>query len=195
MALIALDETKTFLGVTGSADDTLLNGIITRVIDFIEVQTGRYFDEDASHTEYFDGNATDTLYLNEPATSITSVHYRNYPGDTWTEITAGADDGFELRDRMLIRKGYYSWQVGVEYRVIYAFGYATGPEDVRQLAMDLVKMKYGEAKIDANAGALQSYRIGDTAWTRALGISNDSLMSIPWVAETISYWRGRRWVA
>lgn len=195
MALIATAETKTYLGVTGSADDTLIEGIIARVIEFIEAQTGRYFDEDAAHTEYFDGNGTDELWLREPADSITSVHYRDYPGDTWTEITAGAEDGFEIRDRTLIRKGLRAWDFGREYRVIYQFGYATGPEDVRQLALDLVKLKYGEAKIEASTGAYDSYQIGDTRWTRrdaSSGMSDSALLAVPFVAETIGHWRGMK---
>lgn len=200
MALIALAETKEWIGVTTTDDDALLTALITRVVAFLEVQTGRHFDASASHTEYLDGNGSDELYINEPADTITSVHYRSYPGDSWTEITAGDADGFEQQGRKLLRKGMHRWARGYEYRVIYDFGYATGPEDVRQLALDLVKLKYGEAKIDAQAGAFDSYQIGDTSWRRGDSgggtMSDSALMSVPFVAETIAHWRGiRRGVA
>ncbi|KKK47212.1 hypothetical protein LCGC14_3157500, partial [marine sediment metagenome] len=126
MALIDLVETKTWLKVTTSADDALLTALIARVTEFIEVQTGRFFAESAAHTEYFPGTGTLELWLNEPADTITSVHERSYPGDTFTEIVAGDSDGFELRGRRLLRKGLSRWIRGREYRVIYAFGYATG---------------------------------------------------------------------
>lgn len=187
MALIGLSETKEWLGVKTTADDDLLAALIKRVAQFIEAQTGRFFDISTSHTEFVPGNGSGELWLNEPADTITSVHERAFPGDPFTEIVEGDSDGFEIRGRRLLRKGRARWNWGREYRVIYPFGYATGPEDVRQLALDLVKLKYQER--DTNL-SLQSFQIGDTRWTRAL--SDDALMAVPFVAETIGHWRGLR---
>jgi hypothetical protein len=193
VALIALAETKTWLGVSGSDDDALLTALIARVVAFLQVQTGRYFGESDSHTEYLPGTGTADLWLNEPADDITSVHERSYAGETWSEITEGDDDGFELRGRRLLRKGWASWSRDREYRVIYEFGYATGPEDVRQLALDLVSLKYSEHDTASEAASdLKSFQIGDTRWEKAIGADDASLARIPWVAETLAHWRGLR---
>lgn len=187
MALITLAETKTWIGVPGAADDALLTALIVRVTEFLQVQTGRYFGDPIEHTEYLDGAGSGVLWLNEPAVTMTSVEERSAVGDAWTAIPTGDVDGWEQRGRMLIRKGGMRWSSGTEYRVIYDFGYATGPEDIRQLALDLVKLKYGEREYYTG---LESYQIGDTRWTRALG--DEALSGVPFVAETLAHWRGMR---
>lgn len=187
MAVISLAETKEWLDVTNTDDDTLITALIERVSEFIENQTGRFFGTATAHTEHLPGTGTNELWLNEPADTITSVEERSFPGDTWTTITEGDDDGFELLGRRLLRKGGARWIQGRQYRVIYQFGYATAPEDIRQLALDLVKLKYGEAQLEYSN--LQSFQIGDTRWSRGT-MSDRSLMSVPFVAETIGHWRG-----
>ena len=67
---------KTYIGVTGSGDDTLLTALIARAQKAIDTFTGRTFEAAADSTrEYTVGVDTDgdTLYLDQDLCAITSV--------------------------------------------------------------------------------------------------------------------------
>ena len=69
-----------------------------------------------------------------------------------------------------------------EYRVIYAFGYATNAEPamINQLVRDLTKLKYDERCSNLAVG---SERLGDEAYARDAFTAD--IRNIPWVRETL----------
>lgn len=72
MSLDTLANVKTRLGVSGSADDSLLNLLIDSAEDWINNWCGRDF-AGGSYTEYFPGNVEHLLLANFPVTAVTSV--------------------------------------------------------------------------------------------------------------------------
>lgn len=67
---------KTYLGVSGSGDDTLLTALIARAQSAIDHYTGRTFEASSDTTRYYSvGEDTkgDTLYLDADLCSITSI--------------------------------------------------------------------------------------------------------------------------
>lgn len=188
--MILLHELKDYIKVSEGSDDALLVLLEDRAVEFVEDLTGRYFGPPIAHTEYIDGNGTGTIWLAESPSSITSVRERYGAGDAWTAIVEGADDGFELRGSRLLRKDG-TWAYGYEYEVVYTFGYTADasaePGPIRQLVMDLVKLKYDERCSNL---AVQSERLGAEQYVRNAFTAD--LHSIPWVRETVAAFRHPR---
>jgi len=72
MALDTLANVKTRLGISGSADDSLLNLLIDSAEDWIANRCGRDF-AGGSFTEYFPGNVEFLLLANFPVTAVATV--------------------------------------------------------------------------------------------------------------------------
>jgi len=67
---------KTYLGVSGAGDDTLLTALIARAQSAIDAYTSRTFEASADTTRKFTvGKDTDgrKLYLDEDLSSITAI--------------------------------------------------------------------------------------------------------------------------
>lgn len=158
----------------------VLRDLEKHTVAFVQEQTGRYFGLEVEFTEIIAGRGTPFLWLNEPATTITSVEERWRPGEAWTALT-----DYEQRESQLIREDGLVWQYEYEYRVIYDFGYAAGqePGDIRQLVLDLVKLKWDQR---IRAGDVETEQVGPMRITYA---SDDGTASIPWVRETFDAWR------
>lgn len=173
-----------------SSHDALVVALESRAVDFVERTIGRFFGATGTeHIEVFQGQGTNLLWLNDPPDSVTSVEERQAIGDSWTAITEGDDDGYEVRGVRLLRKSGYTWQLGWEYQVTYDFGYAAGsePGEIRQLVLDLVKLKYDERVTNL---AVSQESVGPERYAR--DAFTGDLMSIPWVRETVESWRWRR---
>ncbi len=174
---------------------TLLTALEERAVDIVLEETERHFSVAAALTEYMIGPGTRTLRLNENPTAITSVSERLRVGDSWTAITEGDSDGFELRapktsspsgKAKLLRKDGLAWLYDYEYRVIYSFGYVAGsePGPIRQAVFDLVSLKYhGRGR-----EGLQAFKAGDVAWTQ---FSADDVLAVPGLKRTLARWRGK----
>lgn len=190
--MIELSSLKEWLGGPSGVDQ-ILTELEARAVDLVEHEAERHFGASETFTEILAGTGQRTLWLNEAPTAITSVEYRFYPGDSWTEIASGNDDGFELRApssgagvARLIRKGGYLWARDYEYRVIYDFGYEPGsePPEIRQAVLDLVTMKYNER----TTSGMQSETIGDYSYNVAQTEAGGA--AIPdFVTRAVSRWR------
>lgn len=176
--------------------DELLADLEARAVAMLETEAERHFGESTTLTEYARGRGSDELRLNEAPTAITSVHYRLHPGDTWTEIAEGDDDGFELvapsttaGKAVLRRKFTLTWSRAYEYRVIYDFGYTAGsePGQIRQAVLDLVALKFYERGREG----LESYKAGDVSWKVLAFNGRRDIGAVPGLARTVERWRGR----
>jgi len=90
-ALTTLAKVKLFLGISGSAQDSLLEELINYSSSFIEgVCGGRRFLE-TEYTELYDAPNGDKLFLNQyPITELISLKYRdgNIASPTYTDFNA-----------------------------------------------------------------------------------------------------------
>lgn len=93
MAYAAASDVKTYLGITGSGDDTLITALIGRAQAIIDRETGTTFEASSDTTRYFDAEEdTDGKYLlfdrwcaaittvtNGDSTEVTSAEYAKEP--------------------------------------------------------------------------------------------------------------------
>ena len=93
--LVSLTELKTFLGVSGSTDDTLLTDLLEHLESVFEAATGRRtapFQAAANNvTERKDGTGTEHLFLDYPISAVDSValgHNSASPDETLSPTNA-----------------------------------------------------------------------------------------------------------
>ena len=111
--------------------DTYLESLEEVAVAYVSRATGRFLgDEDAEAEFVVPGAGIVSLYLPQPASAVTAVKERPYPGGTETVIASDDDDGWELRTAAgeshgvrLVRKGGYVWDRGYEYVVTATIGY------------------------------------------------------------------------
>ena len=158
MALTTLADLKTYLGISDSSEDALLNLLIADADAAILGYIGRTIEQ-ATLTEYYSGDGTQMLLLKQrPVTAVTSVHvYQSgYSGQgsgafaSSTEWTAGED--FYIRTvvenesntgELVAIKGpgtftadhqpktWGEWPRGTgNIKVVYTAGYSTVPSDL-----------------------------------------------------------------
>lgn len=75
--LVAVDELKDFLGVTGASDDQLLTDLLEHTEDLFESEVGRtpapFAAAATARTEVHDGTGCADLYLDYPISTVTTV--------------------------------------------------------------------------------------------------------------------------
>ena len=192
--MIAIAELRRWLGHPDEDGITaLLVALETMAVQLVQDETGRFFGAEETRTEYIIGDGTRDLYLNENPTAITSVEQRRHIGDSYTTITEGDSDGFEIRAprsgsgrARLLRKGSIGWYDGYEHRVIYEFGYATDAEPlrIRQGVKDLVALKYHSRGREG----LKSWSAGGSSWTQ---LDASDVGQVPGLSRTLMLWRIR----
>lgn len=140
MALATAAQMREYLRlITGTAEDSLINSLVTRFDGVASGWCGYPTDgaaptfESATYTDYFDGDGTESLWLRvQPATSITSAHVdidRVYGASTLVD-----SGDYELFDSLLLLKTTStqgSWATGFRsVKVVYVAGYSTTPAPI-----------------------------------------------------------------
>ena len=139
--LVGVSEVKTHLGVSGSADDTVIGSMVDAAQQAMEGYAGRHLVSTA-RTETIDGTGKRRLWLAEPAESITSVHVDS--DQSWTAASLVDADDYEL-DGCAVDYRYRVWTRGNRnVRVIYQAGYATVPDDLVRAVTKQVALYYAE---------------------------------------------------
>ena len=174
-ALTDLDNVKTFLGITGTDDDTLLEALINQASAFMEQYTSRKLkarDYDYSiaadkFDTFYDGDATSKLFLRQwPLNSVTSpilisgeeiavASSTDYYGST-------GFISYNLRGELYYESGFASGKQNI--RVSYNAGYAAGSPgylELELLCQELVSLVYTQK----DKLAFRSERIGNYAYS------------------------------
>lgn len=139
-ALVTLDDTKLFLGITDSSKDNLIKLFINIATDQIEEATGRRFKETTYTDEKFDGNGEKEVLLPQyPVITFTSLSkntaYNN--SDSW-EVVDGEE--YFINEEAGFLTGVYKFFQGVEnYKATFVAGYASIPYDLQFACMQLVR--------------------------------------------------------
>lgn len=155
MSLTDTSDVKEQLKLIGNEDDAYLGRLITVADAIVNNAIGREF-EDGDFTDYLDGTGTRRLFLPQgPLNTVTSVSWVTYDSDR-NETLDQIDDGeFFLRGLTTEkhnREGWlesngWSWTRGQRnIKVVYNAGFATVPEDVQQVAIDIVSWFYNQRK-------------------------------------------------
>jgi hypothetical protein len=195
--MISISELRDYLEIEDDQEedvDHILARLESYAVAFVEKQTNRHFGPKGDVTVVVMGTTSQRLYLPYavalPASSaITIVEERRQPGDTATEITTAASDGYILRtngqEAWLVRKGGARWQDGYEYTVTFKRGYAPGyePGDIRRIVLKLVELDWNSR----GGEGVKSETISGYSYS---GMTNEQLEdAIPGWTDTIESWR------
>ena len=166
MAIINLNELKSYLKITSSTDDVRLEALITYAQKLVENYCGREF-EAASYTEYFDGGKPSVFVKRIPINNVTTV--AEYDGVDYVPLNGPNSDGSlynTASNTNVIEYTFYSetgevskmvgettgvfdmdisghklfnnYAKGV--KIVYNGGYVTAPADLKLCVMDVIKM-------------------------------------------------------
>jgi len=190
VALTTLADLKTYLGITDSSEDDLLNLLIADADAAILGYLDRAIEQ-ATLTEYYSGDGTTNLLLQQrPVTAITSVHVDSaaYAGqasgavDSTTEWTAGEDfyaqsvvENESNPGNIIAIKGpgtftgdgdrqtWGEWPRGTgNIKVIYTAGYSTVPGDLAAACRILVAWMRSSRE---NGMPVKSEKLGSYSYT------------------------------
>ena len=148
------EKVKTYLGLSGSTHDTLIDELIKNATASIERFCNRSFTED-EYTEYFDtiGGFNKLFLRNYPVASLTSVKYRT---GTWGAITW---ESLNVNDYLLNDNGKVAFsfpfpEAEKYLQIVYTGGYKidfdnelliashTLPFDLTQVATEIVAQTF-----------------------------------------------------
>lgn len=156
--MLALTELKTYLNVTDSSKDTLLQSCIDAAIRELEDFCNRRLTE-GSYIEYADGNNKTELYLrNTPINSITSIEYFD-EYDTYEDLFTGTDTASNsiliLTQSNLIKllKGYFFYKGCKNIKITYTAGYdeTNAPKDIKNVLTEMASIKFYNSAFSSHA--------------------------------------------
>jgi hypothetical protein len=159
MALLALVDLKLHLGVTGSADDDLLDRLQAAADGFIAEYCGREFGG-GTFTESFPGGSRLAVLRNFPVTVVTSVKVdpaRAFGAGTERAadtVVVHADRGVVENLTGLFVPGAARGAFPEAVQVVYTTATGAVPPAVARASADLVGHWYRQTKTHASAGQL-----------------------------------------
>jgi len=152
-ALTSVANVKTYLGISVSTYDALLEDMVDACTEWIEKYIGgrRIFD-DAATTEYHDGAELGltkcSIFLKRwPINSVTGIYYRtgDYDSPTWNVYDAGNDYILNSTTREIYFPG--GLPVGVQnIKVVYRGGFTVVPDDISFACKKLVAKEFERRK-------------------------------------------------
>lgn len=146
--LVTLKSLKNYLGLDHS--DPAENSFLTELELSAKKRIESYCDqplEAGARTIEYNGNSTNWMMLkHKPVTSITSIKERDEPTDDWED--AIDSDKYKLVEkdgiyRVYYKEGYTSGDQN--YQFVYNSGYTSIPEDLQQVAKEMVMVSYRES--------------------------------------------------
>ncbi|MDB4726019.1 phage gp6-like head-tail connector protein [bacterium] len=146
-ALTTLAGAKRFMGITGTANDTLIEELIDSVSDAIESWC-RVKIKQRTFTEYHPGQGYSYVFVdNPPIISVTSVYDdidRGFSSSYLVDSSYYTTDGsYAGEGRIQLWQGKLYFQEGImNVKVTYSGGYAAVPDDVEMACNALVSMWY-----------------------------------------------------
>lgn len=179
-ALVTLADTKTFLGISDSSKDAVLEMLINIATDYIQTQTGVFFKSATYSLEEYDGTGTDQIQLRHfPVTAFTKLEVNNATDNTeaWSEIST--TDYWVDTDTGIITKTtqFRDFDEGNEddeslsqtlffkgknrYRATYTAGFTNIPYDIQFACMSIA----GQMLSSQSGQAIKSESLGDHSIT------------------------------
>jgi hypothetical protein len=176
--VIPVAEVRDALGV-GAEHDTTLARLIQEATAALGRALGRYLGSPVERREVKCGG-TVVFLVDDPTDEEVTVETRPSAFDQWEAVDI-ADVVVEGRE-VWTRHGFPAG--GKTVRVTYMAGYAIGegPEELRGLVLDLVKLKWNER---GAVGLMKSETLGDYSYTRG-----DMEKLASW-GEVVNHWRRR----
>jgi len=176
--LVTRDNLKTFLGITDSSKDALLDLLNDQVSAMVEKKCGRTFDETVYTDEEYDGTSEKKLVLKQfPVTATTTFKLeRNWAtdnSDDWEEIDT--DDYWVDNNEGIVTKLTEFLAGKQNYRATYSAGYGTIPYDLQYVVMQSIGLFLNKRR----ASGLKSETLGDhTVVFEGIIAENDNLYNM-----------------
>lgn len=173
-AWTSLADTKTFLGISGSGDDTLLESLIDSCTDFLEKRLGgrRIVIPSSDYVEIYDGDLERDgkryLTLDQwPITTLTSVEYNSGTpsAKVWNTENANNYERYDEEGQLFYYGGLPITRRGI--RITYSAGLAANtaavPTDLRLACQKMVGKEYQKRK--AQGETSESVGSASTSWS------------------------------
>ena len=165
-ALVSLAEAKTFLKISASSEDSVIEDFINRASIWANDYTGRRL-KSRSNSDTYDGDGSDLLLLRDYPLSglltdlrIDDGTYEGAPPSTnSSDYTLNSQSGLiKLKNGVLFVKGFQN------VAITYTAGYTTAPETVKEAVLLYVGHLYRRQYADQKFG-VQSETVGDRTTT------------------------------
>lgn len=171
-ALTTLAKLKTFLGISGTTNDTLLEACVDRTTALFEAVTRRkimardytYDSDDAAYDQenaVLDGNDTDRLILPQyPVVSVTTVRINEIAID---ERASVQNTGWvaDKRIGVLYAVGHLFLRGIKNIELAYNAGYAAAPEDLENACIEQAACLFKKTAPGGNLLGVQSKSLPD----------------------------------
>ena len=149
ISLCTLEDLKTHLEIEASNQDAFLTNLVLRATQFIETYCNRQFMS-REFTEYYSGDGTNSIMLpNTPITAVTQIKDDKSAQADFDYDDTDENDAFSFEDwgKLLLTNGDVFHSPGStyplrNYKIVYTGGYATAPEDLRQVCIELAAAKF-----------------------------------------------------
>lgn len=173
MALITLSDTKTYLGITSSDYDTLLNMFIGQISAEIETYLDRQLEEQEYASEVLKFVYSNNDAQNNPLLDVRGQRpqcfTKEYPISSSPAPAITQDgDSVDTDDYYIdYDEGVINWNRGVsdadnKLLITYTAGYATIPDDIQAVAMEGVKQAFNNSgSASQGSGNVKSKKVGD----------------------------------
>jgi len=155
LALITKQELKPFLNIDSATED--YDSVINTIISSVGKDVQRICNQDiesTSQTLELNGNGTCYLLIPKfPVISITTLKHRSEILDLWTSHVAISSTTYQIVYINNVAYLYYSegFIEGIaNYQLVYISGYATVPQDIKQIAIEMSVIYF--KNFDINSG-------------------------------------------
>ncbi len=170
MSVITLENTKIFLGISGTSENASLQQIIDAVHDFVKKYTNRIIEEAIYTEELYDGSGGVALLLkNFPIIEITEILVDTEEIDERSDVD---EEGWYIKDAECgIVYNNEGWTRGRgNIQVTYSAGYSstTLPKDLQYAYYSLTSYF---RNLKGKSGIL-SENLGSYGYTIATGLNN-----------------------
>jgi uncharacterized phiE125 gp8 family phage protein len=164
-ALVSLAEAKTFLKISASSEDSVIEDFINRASIWANDYTGRRLLF-RSNSDSYDGDGSDLILLRDyPVTSIPDfriddgTNEGSPPSVSSDDYTINPKSGLiKLKNGVMFVKGF------MNVTITYTAGYTTPPETIKEAVLLYVGHLYRRQYADQKFG-VQSETVGDRTTT------------------------------
>ena len=160
-ALVSLADAKTFLKISASSEDSVIEDFINRASIWANDYTGRRL-KSRSNSDVYDGDGSDILLLRDyPVNAVTSFQIVDEPVPLiiYEDFSLNAENGIiKTKNGRMVTKGFQN------VSLTYTAGYSTPPETIKEAVLLYVGHLYRRQYADQKFG-VQSETVGDRTTT------------------------------
>ena len=159
-ALVSLVEAKTFLKITATSENSVIEDFINRASIWANDYTGRRL-KSRTNSDSYDGDGSDLLLLSDyPVTAISDIRIDDGTNEGAPESVSSDDISLSsLNGLIKLKNGVMFVKGFLNVSVAYTAGYTTAPETVKEAVLLYVGHLYRRQYADQKFG-VQSETVG-----------------------------------